>query len=303
MMTSAIKGDVDLLKCAKCDKGLSGQNKDIVCRKCGHGYHSTCTGLGRAIANALIEGKSPGITWTCTKCLEGLSPDLSVIENYEELLSSVINKMITLEGEVKSLRKAFNNRILKQPIEETSAAITTAEKQKEVIDKKDEEHNTPAPIINSSNVDNSNKIDDKNEQPKEPAASYSDALKKSPFKKNNNGQGAKGKAQGNRRKPASTIYGTGETSDALSGAPRTCWLYVGRTSRNTTKEMVMSYLERKLPQNVFSCEALESKSVLPSFKVEVPYEHKDTLLQPDFWPKNIRVRPFLLKRRPANFNQ
>lgn len=89
-----------------------------------------------------------------------------------------------------------------------------------------------------------------------------------------------------------------EPSDdnSFTGADRRIWLYVGKTSTHTTEEVVHDYLRRSAGGEDFTVSKLSYKGTYPSFKVSAPFNLKEKLQDPNFWPSGVLVRRFLFKR-------
>ena len=86
-------------------------------------------------------------------------------------------------------------------------------------------------------------------------------------------------------------------SDQLQGGSRTkcCALYVGNVNSGCTSESIAKWCERRnIP--VIKCSVSETKYFGLAFAhVILPIQHKATVLEPEFWPSNVRVREWRFK--------
>ena len=94
--------------------------------------------------------------------------------------------------------------------------------------------------------------------------------------------------------------GTAENiGSQFQGAEKRVWLFVNRVNNNTTQENVTSYIKGK---QGFSDEKITVKELpgepnqLKRFVVCAPFNKKDELYNPEFWPKNVGIRRFDFKR-------
>ncbi|XP_044747921.1 uncharacterized protein LOC123309099 [Coccinella septempunctata] len=87
-------------------------------------------------------------------------------------------------------------------------------------------------------------------------------------------------------------------SNILHVAPKKqlSYLHVSRLSPETTVLELQNFLKEHI-QNV-SCEKLNSKQpeLYSSFKVSLPTEYFNTVMNPEFWPEGIAVNKFFIKR-------
>ena len=85
-------------------------------------------------------------------------------------------------------------------------------------------------------------------------------------------------------------------SSILTAASRRAWLYVGRTSRDTTTEILMEYVSKKLDSDDVCVEELSADKQMQkysrSFKIGINYDFLELVEDPNFWPKDIVVRRF-----------
>ena len=82
----------------------------------------------------------------------------------------------------------------------------------------------------------------------------------------------------------------------LKAAGKRAWLYVGRTSRDTTTDILKHYLAEKLNTIEVLVEELphnnNQERTSRSFKVGIDFNKLNTVESDDFWPQNIVIRRF-----------
>ena len=103
------------------------------------------------------------------------------------------------------------------------------------------------------------------------------------------------------RRRDKSIRGTRTFETGLTGVSRNVDLYVGRCELKTTIDQVRDHINNICKVNVDSIEQLVSKSVyFKSFKLSMPYELREKLLDPLMWPTGIVVRKFYKARTPMD---
>lgn len=111
-------------------------------------------------------------------------------------------------------------------------------------------------------------------------------------------------------------FGTGDVTEeektsGFVGGDRKAWIYIYRVKSHVTEEMVKSHVQKKPGFGDIDIGVKEivhegKKYDFKSFSVSVPFDKKDELYQPEFWPANIGIKRFNLKlykksRPGANF--
>lgn len=85
-------------------------------------------------------------------------------------------------------------------------------------------------------------------------------------------------------------------------------IYVSRVSTSVTQDKMVSFIEKHsdMKKNTdFKCSLLVKKGAdlslltFVSFKIDVTVDHFDRLMQENFWPKGIQIRPFVPKERKS----
>lgn len=86
-------------------------------------------------------------------------------------------------------------------------------------------------------------------------------------------------------------------NDSLKSACRRSQLFVSRVSPDKSCEDVLAYLSGKGIEDR-ECFDLPSRfKTYKSFKVSVPENLESVVLEPEFWPAGLLVRPFIQSRR------
>jgi len=99
------------------------------------------------------------------------------------------------------------------------------------------------------------------------------------------------------------IIGTHEAGEdgnnLLEAGPRRSWIFLGKIRKGTKEENITKYVIGKLPdiEKDLVCTNLQSKGLCESFKIGFCRDHYETVMNPDFWPSGILVKPFLFRRR------
>lgn len=107
-----------------------------------------------------------------------------------------------------------------------------------------------------------------------------------------------------RAKPRkkSFVVGTGgsEISTSLSAAvPKCSWLFVSRLNENTASEDIKKHLGGLCGLTTAETEVEELKTKYPgykSFKIKVPQDKKDVVLDSKVWPKGVFVDRFVFPK-------
>ena len=100
------------------------------------------------------------------------------------------------------------------------------------------------------------------------------------------------------RRPKITIGTDESTHPTLQAGERTAWLYVGRLSQQTTGSNIKEHFQKKGidPQDI-TCEELRTLGTNKAFKVGIPYQCLEQVVDAAYWPKGILVRPFRSPRQ------
>lgn len=111
-----------------------------------------------------------------------------------------------------------------------------------------------------------------------------------------------------KKHPKNICYGTGTSSDGESGfcgIEKKLWLYVYRIPRHVTEQNITNYISKKPSFKNLKVEAKE----LPTrenqnkvFLVTAPFDKKDEMYQPNFWPNGTAVKRFDFNRQ-SSYNQ
>jgi hypothetical protein len=107
-----------------------------------------------------------------------------------------------------------------------------------------------------------------------------------------------------RRKRRKAIYGNRNQGDGihgtLRGAPQTLDIFVFRCEKDISRDNVKSFLEEN-DVNVMDIECVSSVNArYKSFRVSVPRDCREMVMNSDFWPEGVGVRYFRRKRYQFN---
>lgn len=106
------------------------------------------------------------------------------------------------------------------------------------------------------------------------------------------------KAGNNRRN--NSVFGTTENT-SIKGVQSYVHYHICKLEPEVEAENIVEYLKGKNINSV-KCEKIASKrpDEYSSFKVSVPHTHKEQMLDPQLWPINVCINPFLARliRKP-----
>lgn len=98
--------------------------------------------------------------------------------------------------------------------------------------------------------------------------------------------------------------GTNPTKNSiLLAADATAILHVSNLKLGTEDEVLKAYLTEKLPKDTnINIEKINTKGTFDSFKVIIPKVLEEQVLNPEFWPKDIKVSIFRFRNSFRNQN-
>lgn len=98
-----------------------------------------------------------------------------------------------------------------------------------------------------------------------------------------------------KNKKNTAIYGTTENT-SIKGVHSYIHYHVCKLEPTVRAEDIIEYLKEKNILNV-KCEKITSRrpDEYSSYKVSVPYIYKENILDPQLWPANVCINPFLLR--------
>lgn len=102
-------------------------------------------------------------------------------------------------------------------------------------------------------------------------------------------------------------HGTNMSEDESSfkGVDKKLWLYVYRVPRQVTENNVINFISKKPSFKNLKIDAKElptNENQNKVFLVTAPFEKKEEMYQPDFWPKGVAVKRFDFNRQ-KRYNQ
>lgn len=94
------------------------------------------------------------------------------------------------------------------------------------------------------------------------------------------------------------VYGSKCDLGDIKGVPRMGYVHVSKLDPKTTADSVSRYLDQIVPS--CKCEMLDSRfpEIYSSFKVSVPLDNVDKIMNPSVWPTGVRLNRFF-HRRPS----
>jgi hypothetical protein len=327
----ATGGTIDL--CSVCENSLEEEKSILKCSGvCEFTCYLECSTLKKAEHKVL---ENTNFAWFCDKC-KIIGPNINrliislehaVISCQNEILkqSTTINnqnrEIKKLTDEVKGLKEHLK---IKQA-ESNMQGMTPMSLLKNYNQKKDEENQS----LDDESINSS-----QNNQGSLNKTTYSQAVKKPTKEIEERDSGDSG--QKNKKKPVNNIQTnekntfnsnkqpqiTGETdhlhnkknhyrkqtvigqksieNNDFKGADKKVWLFISKTSPNTTEEIVLQYLQKEIPNTKFSCEKIPTtNSTFPCFKVGAPFKFKEELNDPSFWPTGVAVRRYTFKKQTS----
>lgn len=115
-------------------------------------------------------------------------------------------------------------------------------------------------------------------------------------------------ASRDRRKYFRKNLGTAKVTDkenGFTGVDKKVWLYICSVKRTATEELVLKYIRDKpgyenIPVNVK--ELPSDPTYLKRFVINAPFEKKDELYSPEFWPQNVSIKRFNFRKHQDNIS-
>lgn len=93
------------------------------------------------------------------------------------------------------------------------------------------------------------------------------------------------------------VYGSKCDLGDIKGVPRMGYVHVSKLDPETTADSVSRYLDQIVPN--CKCEMLDSRfpEIYSSFKVSVPLDDVDKIMNPSVWPTGVRLNRFFHRRQ------
>ena len=106
---------------------------------------------------------------------------------------------------------------------------------------------------------------------------------------------------GRKKKKKEVIKGTKKSDGTLKGVMGNFDLYIGKCDSSVTTDVIINYIKNEANIEALSCTCLNNdRPGVKSFKVNLSYNDRTTLLNPKFWPENIVVRKFYNSKSSKN---
>lgn len=276
--------------CSK-PKCTSNDNKEafISCWLCDNIFHARCVGLTARVADNLLENK--GLRWCCQKCMVYDVKFFSFIKKSISEFENINNDLLQLTEKFKKYKQLFHDvsaldnyleSLSKSPKrKKTSDHIITQSNNHDTMAKKS--HPTPQSVMMTApptivlddavTMNNSNEIQNPPINPPVPL-NFTASTSKSVSAINN---------------PIPNI---------LKVVSKKKTIFAARFAAETTEDDVAYYVKNKLGANievnVFKFKYFEKRSK-SSFKVIVPEEVFETVVNPDFWPEKAIIHEYLYR--------
>ena len=113
------------------------------------------------------------------------------------------------------------------------------------------------------------------------------------------------KKQNKPEKISKTLGTSNETSNGFRGVEKRLWIYIYRVRRDVETQIINDYIKKKQGYETANIQVKE----LPTeptknkcFLVVAPFEKKDELYSPSFWPKDVGIKRYDFKKQ-MNYNQ
>ncbi|XP_054267722.1 uncharacterized protein LOC128989729 [Macrosteles quadrilineatus] len=207
---------------------------------------------------------------------------------------------VQIESEVFTAEKRCSRSQAKKRL----SSVERRRKEKEVVDVNEEEDVSPSANDDDKNKDGghvSNAQRSVASSENKPLKTYSSVVNNLPTQRNRiSSRNINTVVPNQVKNRRSVIIGSGIVENNLKSACRRSQLFVSRVSPNTSCEDLLAYLSRK---GIADRECLELKSrflTYKSFKVSVPEEFENEVLEPKFWPAGVLVREFLPSKGPRS---
>ena len=124
-------------------------------------------------------------------------------------------------------------------------------------------------------------------------------LNETPFTLVTHRKNIKQREQPTQRRKSLLIGSGNTTSTTLKSVPKMAYFHVSRLEPSTTEESIVELLRKYVSQ--VQCEKLNSKmpNIYASFKITIPLNEKDKIINPELWPNGITVNRFFFRAPPT----
>lgn len=269
---------------------VRGNNELYVrCWLCKSEFHAKCANISKFVADA-IKGSGGKVLFCCDLCIPVKEETAKVHIQCQSAFSNVKKGLENLIKDLATNEEAFKNfSILKKPIE---SLIHKNSDQSF----KDKATGTPTPASVGDNPTNSgSSIKSPKVTPEvivvDTSSSASNQSNSGPLPSNSGTLGDRPKKQKPKFKE-------------LVGIPTRKTLYLYKVHRDTKSSDIINYISNKFP-NRPEIEVSQLKFKKPrstaSFKLFIPLDLVDSLLNLSFWPKFIAVKEFEYHEKAGSF--
>lgn len=303
------------MDCLKTNCNATENDRMISCWLCEGNYHLKCSGLRARDADALAD-RAKSLHWTCSRCrkinvefykffksykeqYEQLSKDFVAVQNKLSDFGELFTKFANLDKCVSSQ----NPPSLTNKISLNKAQLHSSIADAVVIT--DGAHPPPTPLEISSHqqffASQSLAVDQGNLNQASSPTIPPDVQLLNVNCSNSNLNGISSPILS-----PNEIYAQNQPAvRELRVVPPRKSVFVSRFSSDTTIEDIDYYLKSKLVSNAnistYKFSYSQPRSIA-SFKITVPFDIFDKVLDPCFWPDNALVREFVYKENPRTRN-
>lgn len=306
------------MECGKPNCTITGNERMVSCWLCTNIFHMKCTYLKARDADALLD-KNKSLTWTCPRCKNIGVEFYNFFKNsraeYDEInkdlirLSQRLNKYgetftnySNLENFAKTsqpslqINKSFDSSKTTLPVP-TSSVQNNAQAQLNLIEI---DALSPLPSTSTQSFLSNESIITTPQLLPRPSIIVNGVSNSSETNSIDSQQVSSHQPQLTRQtvnnftsRPPST-HATAPKSPHIS--PKKT-IFVTRFAADTVAEDVVSYIESKITNDIVNDIKVYKMNTRNrvSFKVIVPNELFDTIVNREFWPKNTLVREFIYR--------
>lgn len=284
------------MDCLQGNCNVSGNDRMVSCWLCLGSYHIKCCGLRARDADALADlGKS--LHWTCSRCKNIKIDFYKFFKNYKDVFDQLNKEFLSAQSKLSTFGELFTKFQMLDQFVDTDKSTSTNKKTLSI--------SLPTPVLPNSSLaipPNSAVVNDVFVFPSTSSnETSSQTCNSSSITIENNFSNAKSPLI-----PPLTQTSENLNSDdqprikPLKAIPPKKFIFVSRLASGTSPEDVDYYLKSKTNHNadilIHKFKFSQPRSI-SSFKLTVPAELFENIMDPGFWPVNTLVREFTYNDR------
>lgn len=291
--------------CAKCFKVL--KSNYISCHICRAKIHLICANIDEKQCNLFKENKN--IVFNCNDCLKASSEMISLISSISSELRELKNPIVsTMREDVKEIKLRFD---------ELTKNLEQSYKQKKqfskfVVDNSKTQHsaanqrsNNDSVLVHGSSEVDKQYVDDACSSLMSAPTAVSQV--RSNMYETDDQENNWTKVRRRRRRNRVIVVGDKDTDD-LDVVARKKYLHLSSFKPTVTADKIIEYIEKnsEIGKQHLECTRLVKKDVDESslkfvnFKLGVSSCFYDDIIKSNFWPVDIKLRPFVFyPRKPV----